>query len=59
MNYMLFGGNNFLLDRNINKENNWFPTSKQIEDKVKNIKNKNILMILNLQIILQDQIVKT
>ena len=30
-----------------NKENNWFPTSKQIEDKVKNLKNKNILMILN------------
>ena len=26
---------------------NWFPTAQQIEDKVKSIKNKNILLILN------------
>ena len=29
------------------RENNWFPTSKQIEDKVKNLKSKNIFLILN------------
>ena len=29
------------------RENNWFPTSKQIEEKVKNLKNKNIFLILN------------
>ena len=26
---------------------NWFPTAKQIEDKIKNIKNKNLLLFLN------------
>ncbi len=26
---------------------NWFPTAEQIENKVKNIKNKNILLLLN------------
>ena len=26
---------------------NWFPTAQQLEDKVKNIKNKNLLLILN------------
>ena len=29
------------------RENNWFPTSNQIEEKVKNLKNKNIFLILN------------
>ena len=29
------------------RENNWFPTGKQIEEKAKNIKNKNIILILN------------
>ncbi len=29
------------------RDNNWFPTSKQIEEKVKKLKNKNVLMILN------------
>ncbi len=29
------------------RDNNWFPTSKQIEEKAKKLKNKNILMILN------------
>ena len=44
--HALLGRNNFHWIET-NKENNWFPTSKQIEDKVKNLKNKNILMILN------------
>ena len=26
---------------------NWFPTGKQIEDKIKNIKNKNLLLFIN------------
>jgi len=29
------------------KENNWFPTGKQLEKKVKSLKNKNTILILN------------
>ena len=29
------------------KENNWFPTCKQLEKKVKSLKNKNTILILN------------
>ena len=29
------------------RENNWFPTSEQIERKAKDLKNKNIILILN------------
>jgi aspartate aminotransferase len=28
-------------------DNNWFPTSKELEKKIKSIKNKNIILILN------------
>ena len=29
------------------RENNWFPTAKQLEKKIKSIKNKNLILILN------------
>ncbi len=29
------------------RENNWFPTAKQLEDKIKSIKKKNLIFILN------------
>ena len=29
------------------RENNWFPTANQLEDKIKSIKNKNLIFILN------------
>ncbi|MFL2852613.1 MAG: pyridoxal phosphate-dependent aminotransferase [Candidatus Pelagibacter sp.] len=29
------------------RENNWFPTGKQLEKKIKSIKNKNLIFILN------------
>ena len=29
------------------RENNWFPTVEQIENKIKNIKNKNLLLFIN------------
>ena len=29
------------------RENNWFPTAKQLEKKIKSIKNKNLIFILN------------
>ncbi len=29
------------------RENNWFPTAEQIEKKIKSIKNKNVILILN------------
>ena len=29
------------------RENNWFPTAKQLENKVKTLKNKNLIFILN------------
>ena len=29
------------------RENNWFPTAKQFEDKIKSIKKKNLIFILN------------
>ena len=44
--HALIGRNNFHWIET-SRDNNWFPTSKQIEDKVKNFKNKNIIMILN------------
>ena len=33
------------IQTNINT--NWFPTGKQIEDKIKNIKNKNLILFIN------------
>tara|TARA_B100000029_G_scaffold126303_1_gene119957 strand:- start:72 stop:1307 length:1236 start_codon:yes stop_codon:yes gene_type:complete len=30
-----------------NSNTNWFPTAKQIEDKIRNIKSKNLLLFLN------------
>ena len=32
---------------NTSRENNWFPTSEELEKKIKSIGNKNILLILN------------
>ena len=29
------------------RENNWFPTAKQLEKKIKSVKNKNLILILN------------
>ena len=29
------------------RENNWFPTVKELENKIKNINKKNIILILN------------
>ena len=29
------------------RENNWFPTAKQVENKIKSIKKKNLILILN------------
>ena len=29
------------------RENNWFPTAKQLENKIKSIKKKNLILILN------------
>ena len=44
--HAIIGRNNFHWIET-NRENNWFPTAKQIEDKVKNLKNKNTFLILN------------
>ena len=30
-----------------NRDTNWFPTGKQIEDKIKTIKNKNLILLIN------------
>tara|TARA_B100000945_G_scaffold312258_1_gene306580 strand:- start:124 stop:1359 length:1236 start_codon:yes stop_codon:yes gene_type:complete len=44
--HAIIGRNNFHWIETT-RENNWFPTSKQIEDKLRNLKNKNVLLILN------------
>ena len=44
--HAIIGRNNFHWIET-SRENNWFPTSKQIEEKVKNLKNKNTILILN------------
>ena len=44
--HAIIGRNNFHWIETTS-ENNWFPTYKQIEDKVKNSKNKNNILILN------------
>ena len=44
--HAIIGRNNFHWIETTS-ENNWFPTYKQIEDKVKNSKNKNYILILN------------
>ncbi len=40
-------GNNKFHWLETSRENNWFPTSEQIEKKAKDLKNKNIILILN------------
>jgi len=40
-------GSNKLHWLETSRENNWFPTSEQIEKKAKELKNKNIILILN------------
>ena len=40
-------GNNNLHWIETKRENNWFPTTKQLEEKLKNLKNKNTFLILN------------
>ena len=44
--HSIIGRNNFHWIETT-RENNWFPSPKQIEDKVKNLKNKNTFLILN------------
>ena len=41
------------------RENNWFPTATQLENKIKSIKNKNLIFILNSPIIHQELFVIT
>ena len=44
--HAIIGGNKFHW-LETSRENNWFPTSEQIEKKAKDLKNKNIILILN------------
>tara|TARA_Y100001970_G_scaffold276826_1_gene380132 strand:+ start:4576 stop:5811 length:1236 start_codon:yes stop_codon:yes gene_type:complete len=44
--HAIIGRNNFHWIETL-RENNWFPTYEQIEQKVKSLKNKNIILILN------------
>jgi len=40
-------GNNKVSWIETNKDNYWFPTANQLENRIKNIKNKNILLFIN------------
>ena len=40
-------GNNKVSWLQTTKDNNWFPTASQLENKIKSIKNKNILLFIN------------
>ena len=40
-------GNNKVSWLQTTKDNNWFPTDNQLENKIKSIKNKNILLFIN------------
>ncbi len=40
-------GNNKVNWLETSKDNNWFPTANQLENKIKSIKNKNILLFIN------------